>query len=506
MTVKKYFLSGLKVFFFFFLVLSSLEAGFYVRDYFRVVEASRIQSDQVRILIISDSVFGDENNKFSLFSVLKNKVQSKTSKKIIFFSASQGANSSAQANSKADEVLNSFKPDLSILLVGNSDYIILDQRGLENISNFKFQLKAFLYKFRVYNFFIFLKNDLLNWLQIQPNKKENNIYRQVRTDKPVDKNEIQNLTRLYEEKKLDCYAISKFALVAGEHQNKLTEESKKCANLIQDPIVKSNIYTNIAQAYQIMKMALQAETYYKLAIQTNPQNINSVRLNAWFDFENQNCQGYISKIQKYFEFMIPERRPLMVLKECLIKEKMEDYGQKYFEKLSLKYPTVKQLTALIAKSLATADDKNHTNIFDDSLYLPDRDFYITKLYYYKKANHRQLANAFFTTRDAFSTLADSDLDISNYQSLISKILKKNSKIFTLQYPNQSNWQVLEAIAPFGDKVNFIGLANIIDKNLSKYSVIDLFEDDFMHLTPLGVEVVAEGLSDEIILNLKLEEN
>ena len=130
--------------------------------------------------------------------------------------------------------------------------------------------------------------------------------------------------------------------------------------------------------------------------------------------------------------------------------------------------------------------------------------YSELLYLYKKQNNKESANQLFKQREWFTHPDYEEIDVKNYQNLIQKILQKKSKVLSLQYPNQSNWIVLDAISPFRDSVDFISLANLIEEQLHNQSVIDLFEDDFMHLNEFGAELISTKLSEAIALRLSME--
>ena len=89
---------------------------------------------------------------------------------------------------------------------------------------------------------------------------------------------------------------------------------------------------------------------------------------------------------------------------------------------------------------------------------------------------------------------------------IQKVLDKNSRVYAVQYPNQLLWP-LELAAVKGSKnLYFIDSYQSIKSQLGTYSVNQIFEDDFLHLTEIGAKVVAKEMTDTLVLQMKEEKN
>lgn len=489
---------------FIFLGLASLELGLYARDNLKNFQVAKQSSEQIRILVISDSVFGDANQDESLYNQLLVSLKKKSKKEFVFYNSSQPANSSALAYRKINEVLQTFKPDLSLILLGNSDYVVFKQSGLDPISSQLFYLNSILFKSKVYHFLVYSKNRMKQILGINFQKPDQEKYRQVRTDDLLSEAKRSELLNKYKSLEINCLELSLLATVVQPEQKNVIEQAQKCSNEVLDRETQAQVFSNLGQAFHKIKKMPEAQTHFEKALALSPDHLNAINSYAWFHYQNKDCGNTIKYFQRSFLHRAPERRPLMVLKECFVQEKLYQQGQDFFNKLVGLYSESKQILGLVARSFDVYIlDKDQRHLSEES-YVRDRDYYITKLYFYKKANDKNSANLLFKQRDQFASLPDSEIDIESYEKLVKAILANHSKVFALQYPNQSNWQVQEAISFSPDGLQFVSLADMIESKIPEFNVVDLFQDDFMHLTDAGAKLVADGLSTEIIQKLNLE--
>lgn len=498
--LQKKIRQSFKIFLLFFLFLLCIELGLAARDFLKLTFSTRVSSEQIKVLVISDSVFGDENDPTSLFSKLKAKLQSKLdtkpNKKIVFMNGSRAANSSMQANQNIDSMLQNFQPNLTLVLLGNSDFIRFHNDSLTAYAISSSFLRSYLYRSHVFNYLVYLTNEISNQLNLGlPRNAEKKKKRWL--DYEISAEKLDDLAQKFKDKKLDCIGYTELSVRLGEDQNQIMAESKKCLELLTDPKLKSVGYSNLAGAYRKAKNLTEADKYFKMAVENNPKNVKNLGDYSWFHYENKSCEKYLLYFHMLSELRPPMNRSLMVAKECYVQLNDQENGVHFFKKLSESYPEIRQLSLLISKSMTLKTDITEYESFE-----PNRDLYISKLYFYKTHGQKNEANILYKNRDYYSQVEYEEVDKKNYQELLKKIIAQGSNVIAMQYPNQSNWVVQDAIGPLSDSVQFVSLGDFIEQLTDSYSVIDLFEDDFMHLNALGAELISEKLSDQILSKYK----
>ena len=112
------------------------------------------------------------------------------------------------------------------------------------------------------------------------------------------------------------------------------------------------------------------------------------------------------------------------------------------------------------------------------------------------------ANALYLNKDLYISSNAGGLDLVSFRSILNKLIKNGSKVIVLQYPNEADLPIIEAISPFAGDVTFISTSAILEKNLLKHDVFEFFGEDFIHVTPVAADLIANEVSEYINRFLK----
>lgn len=486
----------MKVFAFCLLLIIVFEAGLELKFYFkkRSLEAKRIESKNGYVLVIGDSVLGNSNNKKSIYSRLEEKIE-KTLPTLSLVEISEKANYSSKANYRVDEAIKEYHPQVAIILLGHSDFIVQNEEketySIGLINKFKeIVAKTQLFKLYVslnYNFHMSKENASI----LYENKIEN--FRKI-VESPEEYKKQEMLYQSYLSGKLDCKGIFDLIYMRSryyqEKNQDITEKALKC---LENQKRNLQAYLALGRAFRNVGDIDKAKVYFNEALKLAPKS--EVAIDNLFGLASQ--QANCPDMFMYVNMMKIIRRPVVWgLRNCFLSEDKLADGIEYFKKLAIRFPQSADLSLMISQTLEKGKINELLNGYRTA---GNRDSYLSQLYYYRLNSMPEKANDLYKRKNDFISRNQNGIDFKSYRAIISKLLKKNVKVIVLQYPNHPDWMLLEVVAPFSDQIQFISLSSYFNKHLSKHSVFDFFQNDFIHVSDLGAELIASELS-QVVLN------
>jgi len=430
----------LKIFIMFVLGLLLFELGLQLRGF---IESKRQESNQktndLNILLIGDSVLGNFDSDGSLASQIR-KHLTISSNKFNFSIMSSGAYSSGKVNEEIDQVLEKKNPSIVVILLGNSDYTVaLD----ENIK------MGYLKKMRIALFRVLNKSYIFKFVLNQATKVENFF--------------------------------------------------KYKAFVFRYSLLKEVPWYD----FEKNPSDFRSFTYIKkLKKKIQDVDIRQLKQEAWEEFLQNKCDKLIKNYQIIFEYLQSSKRELNGIKECYIKENRLAEGIEFFNKLiqteDINYSYIRYITYSFRLMLKKDSAQNILNEIEQSTE-HDRDYYISKLYYFKSTDSSDEANKLYLEKDRYGINNGNLIDTKNFSEIVKKVLKGGRRLIVLQYPNQPDWPVEEVLLPYGndDRVKFISTSKIIEGSLDKLNINEILEDDLMHLTGVGSETIGKGIAIKI---------
>lgn len=221
-----------------------------------------------------------------------------------------------------------------------------------------------------------------------------------------------------------------------------------------------------------------------------------------------NCtdsKDYLKALENFEEMTkvsAPNIRMLLRAKDIYIDLNLKQKGAEIFAQFAQR--TQDQYLASVSKQLI--DQLNDYERSRDVEKISDRNTYLSQLMYFKKKGMDFEANELYKNLEHIPVFEDHLPDYLSLNRAIQKVLDKNSRVYAVQYPNQLLWP-LELAAVKGSKnLYFIDSYQSIKSQLGTYSVNQIFEDDFLHLTEIGAKVVAKEMTDTLVLQMKEEKN
>ena len=221
---------------------------------------------------------------------------------------------------------------------------------------------------------------------------------------------------------------------------------------------------------------------------------------AWGFYDRNQLYEAIGVFEALAQIDPEARRALLVLNSCYHRTRQFQRGIDFFSTLAKKSreaPLLEQLS--LALKVAVRD----VSSMDFKIPYPvDRDSYISALWITKNLGRVEQANALFLNSEPFASLQDGSLDVPSYRNIIEATRKTGAMVLALQYPNQVDWPVQQAISSFSKGVSYFSLRfefmrRVRDAPIEE-SVINLFQDDFMHVTPQGAHILGEALAKHIL--------
>ncbi len=497
------------IFILLFLVLAGVEAGLHFRALLKSQFAVRNHTSNTKtVLMIGDSVLGGAEVDDSIYSELKNNLESKESSAFDLIDGVKQGNYSSQVNYTIDEMIKKHHPQMSIILLGNSDFIVLSEKSEERTYLPINYLKDFVYRsylFKLYvSFSHYVKMNFLKKTKIGSFKKLQEAQEFREDPKSAETFQKQELLyKAFQNGTLSCPDMAKLAELRikflGEAGIDVLQKTEKCDISKLPPRDQFKVNYSLGRAYKELRMREKVDYYFGKAFEISPRSLGLLGHLYWRAEGEKNC----SDMFKYFEEVLRQTEPrgqmIWSLRHCFTKDHKIEEGVKFFNQLSKKLKANRKLSLLIAESLSGNETSRKSIIESLSA---NRDNYLSMLNYYKLKSMFKEANALYLTKDLYVETNEVRIDLKNFRATIRKLLLAGGDVIVLQYPNQSDWPVLEAIAPFGLNVTFISLSSILEKNLSQYNIFQLLEDDFLHVTPLGAKIIADELNLKIRKILK----
>lgn len=235
------------------------------------------------------------------------------------------------------------------------------------------------------------------------------------------------------------------------------------------------------------------------------KNSNSHEL-FWKYTKENNYLLALENFEKILKKSDPNIRAILQAQTIYIQLEMKSRGAaallEYSERTNNKY------LANVANQVSVHlnDYKNTKNEYISNREISDRNSYLSQLKYYKKMGLDSQANNLFKNLDKVPIYADHLPDFVSLNNVARKILQKNVTVFLVQYPNQLVWPLELADVKGSLGLHFIDLHNFLISQLENYSVNQLFEDDFLHLTNLGAALVADKMSQSVFEIIEKEKN
>jgi lysophospholipase L1-like esterase len=463
---------------------------------------SPASGQQLHVVIIGDSVVGDEGNPNSLFSLLKTALLQKTHNRILLINESTSANSSSQASRQIDSILATDKPALTLLLLGNSDFLF-DNFNEQSSHAWTYLKNHFLIQSKVFCYLLFQKSKL----ETQLSAALKLAFDPSPAAPQTGLSELEYWQQMVKQSPKACIPLARVALA----QNKLNDpgyrttlmQAESCANAIKSSPAKAQAYNALSDVYDAAKDLPGDLRVIHLALEQDPNNLEALENLAWTSDGAGDCNTAIAAFEKLFARKPASRRGLHILKKCYFKEQKLQQGATYFANLSGKFPQAENILGLLSAVLEMPESPN---TFDKTRYAETRDHYLSMLFYYKINHMDKAANELFLKRDKFEMPNDSEVDFVSYSQVVQKAFAAGSSVMALQYPNQPLYQLAKAVNPLDQRITLFPLGSIFERHLQEHAIFDLLDIDLFHLSPLGAKVIAEGLSEQVLKELQWKAN
>lgn len=489
-----------KILGFIFLILIALESGLQLKALLKNQSSSSKASESgvSNVLIIGDSVFGNSGEPFALFTQLQKRIEEHKKMNVHLIDASSKANYSAQANFEADELIKKYKPELSIVLLGGSDFFDLKPDSSGPVANSINYIKNFIYKTYLYKLTVSLSLQMKMSL-LKNSTNELMLKERARSIKAFNEQEKQY--KRFVKKELTCSQIARLADARASFVPKevapIITEAERCVELLPKDSSQASAYYDIARAYRVLKKSDKTKEFLHKALpyHLHPEDIHSMFF--WLALEKMDCPEMFNSYDKALSRVEPDRRMLWMMRRCFAEYNKNEEGAKYFAELAPKLKDSRNMALLMSQSLIQGNQVDLKNIAPG-----DNDYYISQLQQFRSKSMHAEANKLFLAKDLYIDNGMFKIDYKNYRQLIEKLSAHHKKVIVLQYASQPDWTVLEAIAPLSGDITFISLASIFEGNLKKQSILDLLTDDFIHLSLTGIHIVADELEAQIYEHLK----
>jgi tetratricopeptide (TPR) repeat protein len=511
------------------LFLALIEGGLQFRSWLDgKLLASRFHSGaKSKVLLIGDSVLGMEHEKNSIAEFLIEELQSIGSEKFEVINLSQPALTSGQLNASIEAYLSEHHPQWVVLLLGLSDLPLpafLSNRSsapIQRLSEQKSQEQVFekIAHLKLVRFYYYLAQRIhearqrlsfTSWNHssiIPPHLSE------LAKSDPIS---VARRMKFYDPRSSDrtCFLLAMNAFAAS----KLDKESlpqdldhaRHCLDREADAkSPNANLYSLAAahiilgDAYVNFKQFETASTYYRKAESIAPQLAWSSSAQAWLSYRRLRYDEAIPYFEKYLRLVSDDVVAIRGLNHSYREAGQFSRGHQFFKELAAS-STLKALLEQLSGILATDDPKIASQITvpqvvtNEEWDLTDRDSYFTALWRFKKQNLIDKANAtYLSVGTRLSVPRRLPLDMKSYQGIIEKALRAHSKILALSYPNEPDEHIEKALIPYGKSVSFFSLRSALSAEIPRQSILDLLDDDFVHVSPKGAQVLGRAIARRI---------
>ncbi len=226
----------------------------------------------------------------------------------------------------------------------------------------------------------------------------------------------------------------------------------------------------------------------------------------WNCVDSKNNLKALENFEEILKIYQPNIRMMLRAKDIYIQLDLQKRGIEFFSTYikTTKDRYLAKVSQFIIGELSGYSQPTDVQIIDQKI--TDRNAYLSRLMYLKKKSMNSEANQLFQNLDSIPVFEDHLPDFVSLNSVIQKILNKNIQVFLVQYPNQLLWTLELAGVKGARNLHYIDLYQSVKVNLNKYSVNQIFEDDFLHVTELGAKIVADKMSQIFMDQMKEEEN
>lgn len=237
------------------------------------------------------------------------------------------------------------------------------------------------------------------------------------------------------------------------------------------------------------------------AIELNPQHPEAYFALGWMASDKNDCRSTIPYFEQALRLDPEDRHALTRLSACYRAEDMGKVGREYFQSLLPLANSTKTLIHLLISGNGAAREQLESELRVPAKgqdHYESRDAYITALWLNRELGNRDEVNRLFRDWPRYAADPDTVLDEKAYQNVVGKILESGSKLIALQYPPDPDWEVLHALRPFDHGVEFLSMRSVFNSGTDKQDISDDLEEDFLHLTPAGAKLFADGLAAKVI--------
>ncbi|NUN04299.1 MAG: hypothetical protein HUU57_00940 [Bdellovibrio sp.] len=499
----KYVSTSLYIILFLFGSLAAIESGLRTRLILNHSFKSSItpNSAQKKILIVGDSVMGPLSISGTLSHGIKSSFRKYDQKMYSFIELTKGALSSGEAYSKIQSTIDKNKNiEVAIILLGNSDYTIPNQSDrtlTPQQSTLKFATDKIFYekivpllnRFYIFRFFLNTKSARARLYGLSDDDK--------RFIDRIPEKFSKDFTQLDDQGE-SCHKLIplfRYMRVLKESDKiKLINLSKNCLNKDLSHVVKSDLIVSLAQTVRDRQ---RKEEMLLSARKMDSSNIKVDLALAWHyvSASTDECAKAIPHFEAAFSKVTPRRRAAFYLHRCYINSGESERALSFYNSMIAKHKGMSDFFTYLHDSIALSKNNGH---LDFEFQIKTRDDYIKALYSYKLKNMRKKANELFRIRNRFDDDIDSVIDIDSLWKLTQILRHNKTKVILLSYPNQSTDQLKEAIPLFDTAVTVIDTSSYIESKLDQVEILELFQDDFLHLTSFGAQVVGEGIADHVL--------
>jgi hypothetical protein len=226
----------------------------------------------------------------------------------------------------------------------------------------------------------------------------------------------------------------------------------------------------------------------------------------WNCVDSKNNLKALENFEEILKIYQPNIRMMLRAKDIYIQLDLQKRGIEFFSTYikTTKDRYLARVSQFIIGELSGYSQPTDVQIIDQKI--TDRNAYLSRLMYLKKKGMNSEANQLFQNLDSIPFFEDHLPDFVSLNSVIQKILNKNIQVFLVQYPNQLLWTLELAGVKGARNLHYIDLYQSVKVNLNKYSVNQIFEDDFLHVTELGAKIVADKMSQIFMDQMKEEKN
>lgn len=479
--LKKQFKTLLTFFSFLTLLLLLVEIALYAREK-RLSTPDVIgpngSNNQISVLVLGDSVMGSEQNSNSLIYNIKNYLQMKLGSRLRIINQSQPALSFWQAQEKIDQYISTFRPQIALIMLGNSDFVIQKDSdrfyAKENILNALLKLRSFRIAYR---YLQFLQNrEIDNKIPRGQNRISPNIaikFEQIKSCIPQNINEGK--AKYFFKTTTDCLYTRYPDLKRSEIWH------------ILGVILEKN-----------GKLDLAIESYQK-SIKLETHKISSLKNLFYVYFMKGDYNNALDIFEELARLKIVNRRLMSVAQNIYLQQNKNTRGAIAFENIQ-KQNSIDSHLRLHAGMLASATSliENPSKFQGNEVtQVKTRDEYIDTLFRLKIVDQKEKANELYKKLNEYDLLEDQIPDINSIVLINEKLYKSNIRSILTQYPNQPIWPIKLATDLLNFPIFLIDLHEKVQPQLSEHAVYNFFQNDLLHVSDLGAKVFGKIIAEEI---------